>query len=78
MVLAFMVGPAYPGVRARARAGAAWLLILLLAIAACASNAPSARQRAALLVSKGRDREARSCCVTTCVNTRDRSWSAGC
>jgi tetratricopeptide (TPR) repeat protein len=58
MVLAFMVGPAYPGVLARARAGAAWLLISLLAIAACASNAPSARQRAALLVSKGRDREA--------------------
>jgi Flp pilus assembly protein TadD len=55
MLLAFMVARAYPRIRARARA--APLLAMLLCVA-CSTGAPSARQRAALLVKKGQEREA--------------------
>jgi tetratricopeptide (TPR) repeat protein len=53
MLLAFMVVRAYPRVRARARA--APLLAMLLCVAC---SAPSARQRAALLVDKGQAADA--------------------
>jgi tetratricopeptide (TPR) repeat protein len=55
MLLAFMVARAYPRVRARARA--APILAMALCVG-CSAGAPSARQRAALLVDKGQEREA--------------------